>query len=136
MTKLSPTEFSKETGYEVDAVPTGIALHDGRLFISLFSGFPYLKGGGVVVSLDPTGPNAEARLEAGGLNTPVSVAFDHEGKMLVLEHGTFDQASGFVDGSGRLLRIDRATDQRDPLLIGLTRPTAVLVRSSRSFSGF
>ena len=50
--KLSPTEFAKQKPYEVDAVPTGIAARDGRLYVSLFGGFPYVAGGGAVVSIE------------------------------------------------------------------------------------
>lgn len=128
MAGLSPTEFAKPVAYEVDAVPTGIALHEGRLFVSLFGGFPYVQDGGAVVSLDPAGPDAEVRLEADGLNAPVGVAFAVDGGLLVLEHGRFDQATGFVEGSGRLLRIDRSTGQRETLVSGLTRPASVTVR--------
>ena len=72
-------------------------------------------------------PDSGTKTEADGLDTPVGVAFDKSGRLLVLEHGTFDQGLGFVAGSGRLLRIDRATGARDTLLDGLTRPAAVLV---------
>jgi hypothetical protein len=131
MKKLSPTEFSKETVYEVDAVPTGIALHDGRIYVTLFGGFPYVEGGGVVMSLDPAGGQPAARLEQAGFDTPVGVAFDSAGNMLVLTHGSFDQASGFVEGSGALVRIDKASQERTTLLSGLTRPAALLVEDDR-----
>src|SRR5262245_3902098 len=49
--RLSPTEFDKSQPYEFDAVPTGIAARDGRLYVSLFAGFPFLPGAGRVVSL-------------------------------------------------------------------------------------
>jgi hypothetical protein len=126
MQQLSPTEFARQKPYEVDAVPTGIALHDGRLFVTLFGGFPYVAGGGAVVSIDAAASDSGTKTEADGLNMPVGVAFDGTGRMLVLEHGTYDQATGFVAGSGRLVRVDRG-GARDVLLSGLTRPAAVLV---------
>jgi sugar lactone lactonase YvrE len=125
---LSPTEFAGKKPYEVDAVPTGIDDQDGRLWVSLFGGFPYIEGGGVVVSLDKAGPNTSAHLEVEGLDTPVAIAFDRHGRLLVLEHGRFDQASGFVAGSGRLVAIDAGKESRRVILDGLTRPASVLVR--------
>ncbi len=52
---LSPTEFSGEGTYETDAVPTGIALHQGRIYVSLFGGFPFVEGAGKVVSITEEG---------------------------------------------------------------------------------
>ncbi len=127
MQALSPTEFGAGEAYEVDAVPTGIAQDsDGRLIVTLFGGFPFLEGAGRVVSLAVAG-GAAPRTEADGLNAPVAVAFDADGRMLVVEHGLYDQSAGFIEGSGRLLSIDRATAERRVLLDGLTRPTSVLV---------
>ena len=57
---LSPTEFADRQAVEFDAVPTGIAAHDGRLYVSLFGGFPFLPGSGKVVSL-PDGGAPTAR---------------------------------------------------------------------------
>jgi hypothetical protein len=124
---LSPTEFSGKKPYEVDAVPTGLAEREDRLYVSLFGGFPYVEGGGVVVSLDKRGRSTEARLEIDGLDTPVGIAFDGAGRLLILEHGRFDQATGFVPGSGRLISVDIKAGDRRVLADGLTRPASVLV---------
>ena len=51
MQALSPTEFAETEAYAVDAVPTGIVLGDGRLYVALFGGFPFLEGAGRVVSI-------------------------------------------------------------------------------------
>lgn len=131
MQDLSPTEFPKGTSYEVNAVPTGIALHEGRLYVSLFGGFPFAAGGGKVVSMPEDGDAPPLRVEREGLNAPVDVTFDTQGRMLVLEHGLFDQASGFEAGSGRLLRFDTAKGEAETLLEGLTRPVSVLVWDGR-----
>ena len=124
---LSPTEFTKKQVYEFDAVPTGIAARDGRLYVSLFGGFPFLAGAGRVVSLPSVGEATSARIEAINLNAPVDVAFEADGSLLVLEHGTFDASGGWINGSGRLLRIDHASGARQVILGGLSRPTAILV---------
>ncbi len=128
---LSPTEFSKKQVYEFDAVPTGIAARNGRLYVSLFAGFPYLAGAGRVVSLPSVGEAAAAQIEAVNLNAPLDVAFDADGSMLVLEHGTFDASGAWIKGSGRLLRIDHASGTRQVILGGLTRPAAILVFDAR-----
>lgn len=125
--RLSPTEFAESGSYEVDAVPTGIALRDGRLYITLFGGFPFPAGAGKIISIPEDGGTLEPRLDIEGLNAPVGIAFGSEGEMLVLEHGVYDQKDGFRKGSGRLLRLNRATLDRTVILDGLTRPVSVLV---------
>jgi hypothetical protein len=127
---LSPTEFGEQQSYAFDAVPTGVAAHGGRLYVSLFGGFPFLAGSGRIVSLPEAGVAPSAQVEAGDLNAPVDVAFDGSGDMLVVEHGTFDQAGGWAPGSGRLLRISSA-GARQSILDGLTRPVSVLVWDDR-----
>lgn len=130
---LSPTEFAEGENYEVDAVPTGIGLREGRLFIALFGGFPFLAGTGKIVSIPRAGGVPIPRLDVEGLNAPVSIAVNGDGDMLVLEHGTFDQQDGFRKGSGRLLRLDNMTGHRTVILDGLTRPVSVLVWDERRF---
>ncbi|WP_087000102.1 ScyD/ScyE family protein [Rhizobium sullae] len=128
---LSPTEFAEGNSYEVDAVPTGIALRDGRLYIALFGGFPFLAGAGKIVSLPEAEHALKPQLEVEGLNAPVSIAFDNDGEMLVLEHGTYSQKEGFRKGSGRLLELNKMTLNRKIILDGLTRPVSVLVWDER-----
>lgn len=124
---LSPTEFKEGNSYEVDAVPTGIALRDGRLYIALFGGFPFLAGAGKIVSIPAAGDASEPQVDVEGLNAPVGIAFDGDGEMLVLEHGTYDLKEGFRKGSGRLLKLGKTTTDREVILDGLTRPVSVLV---------
>ena len=124
---LSPTEFAGKEPYEVDAVPTGIAERDGRLYVSLFGGFPYIPGGGALVSLDKSGNNSAAHLEVGGLDTPVGIAFESTGLILILQHGSFDQAKGFLPGSGELIGVDLGTGERKVVASGLNRPVSVAV---------
>jgi hypothetical protein len=124
---LSPTEFSGEGTYKADAVPTGIGLYRGRIYVSLFGGFPFAAGSGKVVSIAEDGEAKAPRVEVEGLNAPVDVAFDENGRLLVLEHGVYDQAAGFMPGTGRLLSFDRVTGDRQVVLDSLTRPVSVLV---------
>ncbi len=127
LTPLSPTEFGKRQTYEFAAVPTGITVRDGRIYVSLFAGFPYIAGSGRVVSLPAAEEAPSARIEALDLNAPVDVAFDPNGRLLVLEHGAYDQSAGWAPGSGRLLGIDLASGERDVLVDGLTQPVGLLV---------
>lgn len=127
LTQLSPTEFGKKQTYEVAAVPTGITVRDGRIYVSLFAGFPYIAGSGLVVSLPDAEDAASARIEARDLNAPVDVAFDPGGRLLVLEHGAYAQSAGWSSGSGRLLSIELGSGERDVIVDGLTRPVGLLV---------
>jgi hypothetical protein len=97
----------------------------------LFGGFPFLAGAGKIVSLPEADHPSKPQLDVEGLNAPVSIAFDNDGEMLVLEHGTYDQKEGFQKGSGRLLRLNKMTGDRTILLDGLTRPVSVLVWGER-----
>jgi hypothetical protein len=127
MSALSPTEFAEGTEpYEVDAVPTGLALRDGRAWVALFGGFPFVPKGGAIVSLALDGDGAVPRTEVDDLDSPIDVEFAGSGELLVLEMGAFDMASGFVAGSGRLSIVDLATGKRQPLLDGLDRPVTIL----------
>jgi hypothetical protein len=128
LTSLSPTEFSGRQAYESDAVPTGAALAGDRLIVALFTGFPFVAGAGEVVSVPLSGEEPTPRPEAGGFNAPVDVAIAADGKLLVLEHGTYDQAEGFVEETGRLVSVNSATGERQVLVDRLTRPTSVLAR--------
>lgn len=126
MKQLSPTEFEGGGPYAFDAVPTGIAPHEKRLYVSLFGGFPFLPGSGQVVSLAMSEDSQDLRIEEQDLNSPVDVGFDETGHMVVLEHGTYEEGTGFVPGSGRLIRFDLSKGSRDVILEGLTRPVSLL----------
>jgi hypothetical protein len=123
---LSPTEFKSDEIYEIDAVPTGVAIGGARVYVALFGGFPYIEGGGVVVSLPLEGRERQARREVGGLDTPIDLAFTADGRLLVLEMGIFDMDKGFRPGTGTLSAIDLATGAAELLLSGLGLPVTVL----------
>ena len=125
MQSLSPTEFATGSTYEFDAVPTGIALDRDRLLVTLFGGFPFLAGAGKVVAVATAGGAIATVVD--GLNAPVDLAAAPDGRLLVLEHGLYDQTNGFRAGSGRLLSIDTTSGARTVILDGLTRPASLLV---------
>ena len=124
--RLSPTEFEELQSYEVDAVPTGVAVRDGRVFVALFGGFPFVAGAGAVHSVAADAGGADARVEITDLNAPTDIAFDQRGRLLVVEMGLFDMEGGFRPGTGRLVRIDLGSEARTLLLDGLTRPVTVV----------
>jgi len=128
---LSPTEFAEGNSYEADAVPVGIALHGGRLYVALFGGFPFPAGAGKIVSIPEAGDRSTPQIDVEALNAPVSIVFDKGGEMLVLEHGTYDQKDGFRKASGRLLKFNKGGRERKTILEGLTRPVSVLVWDER-----
>jgi hypothetical protein len=123
---LSPTEFKAEQPYDVDAVPTGVAVGKDIVYVALFGGFPFPDGGGQVVSLPMTATDRQARIVIDDLNAPTDVALDRDGRLLVLEYGRFEVGGDFAPGSGRLLRIDLVSGERTALLTGLTKPATVL----------
>jgi hypothetical protein len=123
---LSPTEFGGKGNYEFDAVPTGITAHGDRIYVSLFGGFPFIAGSGQIISLPEDDNSPPMRIEAAHFNAPVDVTFDTSGHMMVLEHGIYEEAAGFLPGSGRLLQVDLVTGRAEPIAEGLTRPVAVL----------
>ena len=124
--RLSPTEFEDGTSYQVDAVPTGVAVRQRRVFVALFGGFPFVAGGSAVHSVAADDGGAGARVEVGELNAPTDIAFDEHGRLLVLEMGLFDLDEGFVPGTGRLLRVDLAAAERTVLLDELSHPVTVV----------
>ena len=123
---LSPTEFRGEETYEVDAVPTGVAVAGARVYVALFGGFPFLDGGGLVVSLPKAGGAARARIEVKNLDAPIDVAFDPAGRLLVLEFGRFDLEKGFLPETGRLSRIDLRDGTRELLADRLSTPVTLV----------
>jgi hypothetical protein len=122
---LSPTEFKSDEIYQVDAVPTGLAVSGPRVYVALFGGFPFIERGGVVVSVPVDGQARRARREVKDLNAPIDVAFAADGRLLVLELGVFDLDKGFLPGTGELIAVDLATGASEVLLSGLGLPVTV-----------
>jgi hypothetical protein len=130
MSDLSPTEFANGAApYEVDAVPTGLAIRDGRAWVALFGGFPFTSKGGAVVSLSPEGEGVVPRTEVTGLDAPIDVEFTPAGNLLILEMGTFDMATGFVPGTGGLSIVNLPARKQELLLSGLDQPAGLLATS-------
>lgn len=134
LSSLSPTEFSEEQPYSMDAVPTGIALTKDRVFVALFGGFPYTAASGYVVSIGKENP-ADFRIEFRGLNAPIDLAFDEQGRLLILELGEFDlEEQRFRAGSGSLLSAELREHSIVKIKDGLNRPVTVVPISHQEFA--
>ena len=126
---LSPTAFENQAEYLVDAVPTGLAVMDEGYFVTLLGGFPFFPGNGKLVRLPRNG--GVATVVAEGLEAPIDVATDAQGRLFVLEMGLFDLGGGhFIPGTGRLVHLDLATGDRVEVATGLRRPISVATGSN------
>jgi hypothetical protein len=102
-------------------VPTAIA-YQGNFFFGNLGTFPVVPGTEKVFKLTPSG---NLKLWAGGLTTVLGLAFDHMGRLYVLESMTapgFPGSSEF--GAGQIIRIDHS-GAAETIATGLTFPTAM-----------
>lgn len=109
-----------------DPVPTGMALApDGSLLVALFSTWPHMAGTGRIARVPPDGAPSDY---VTGLTTPIGVAFDPRGNVLVLQFsaGLDRQHLHFLPFTGQLLRI-LPGGRSDVLVDGLNFPTALAV---------
>ena len=113
----------------IDAVPTGFARLGDEYLVTLTGGCPFPVGGGQLVAI---GQTQRPRQVLTGLNMPIDVAVDGNGRIWVLEFARFREggdcfAGGdYVVGSGRLSRVD-ADGQLQPAITGLNTPGAFLL---------
>ena len=116
------------------AVPTGIVAHRNRIFVAFFAGFPFISGSGLIVSVPKVGGHL-ARVEVENLNTPVDVLFAFDETLLIIEHGKFDLATAdFIDGTGKLTRVNIDNGNREVIASGLTKPIAIALESTVDIS--
>jgi hypothetical protein len=124
--------FPTVGGPVVEAVPTGIATHDGQLLVTLFRGFPFPAGTSSVVQIDPATGNHTPFI--GGLKTAIDVlevrsettAVSHD--YLVLQHAS---SAVLFATPGTLTRIDGGTGGGAVLADCLNRPTS-MARDART----
>jgi hypothetical protein len=102
-------------------VPTSIAYH-GNFFLGNLGTFPIVPGTEKVLKLTPSG---ELKERVTGVTTALGLAFDHQGRLYVLESMT---APGFPGpaqaGTGTILRIDHSGTV-ETIASGFTTPTAM-----------
>ncbi|ARA94367.1 hypothetical protein AWN76_015225 [Rhodothermaceae bacterium RA] len=105
----------------IDPVPTNVVYHDGHLYVSLFTGFPFLDGLAGIYEVNLAGDVTPVQE---GLTLVTDLAVDPvDGSLLALQMARFDLEDGFLPETGFLLRISEGTV--DTLLTGLMLPSAI-----------
>jgi hypothetical protein len=123
-----------EDGGTIDAVPTGIARLGDEYLVTLTGGCPFPAGGGQLVAI---GQSRQPRQVLVGLNMPIDVVVDEDGRIWVLEFAHFREGGDCFAGgdylpqSGRLSLIDE-NGQLEPVITGLQTPGAFLLTGERS----
>jgi len=124
--RISPETGAIQRVVDVSAsqghiVPTSIAYH-GNFFFGNLGTFPVTPGTQKILKLTPSG---RLELRASGLTTVLGLAFDHEGRLYVLESMT---APGFPGpaqiGTGTVVRIDHS-GKVETIATGMSFPTAM-----------
>ena len=119
--KLVPNPFAPTTTIPMQAVPTGLTFGpDGALYLGQLTGFPFPKGGASVYRMVP---GQAPTVFAEGFTNIIDIAFDNQGRLLVLEIATNSLLSG--NPTGALMRVN-ADGSKDTLLSdGLITPGGV-----------
>jgi hypothetical protein len=107
----------------MQAVPTSVVRGpDGAYYVSQLTGFPFPVGGANIYRVVP---GKKPTVYAGGFTNVVDLAFDRQGRLLVLELTRTGLLSGQMTGA--LIRVDRK-GQRTELATGrLTAPGGMAV---------
>lgn len=87
-----------------DPVPTALLFDEGRVFVSLLTGFPFADGAARVLHLDAEGTPS---VHHDGLTLLTDIARDPtDGRIVVLQFARFDLDNGYLPGTGRVLKLD------------------------------
>jgi hypothetical protein len=106
-------------------VPTTVTTGpDGSLYVGQLTGFPFPVGGAQVWRLVP---GQAPTVFAAGFTNIIDIAFDHKGRLLVLEIFANGLLSG--DPTGALIRVERDGSRTEVARAGLVTPTGVAVTS-------
>jgi len=114
----------------LDAVPTGIAVVNNRLLVTLFRGVPFPPGTSTVQEIDPVAATQSALIS--GRKTAIDVLpLTEDGNLdyLVLQHAS---AGPFFGGPGLVLRFDNPGDPPAVVTNCLVRPTSMTLNKTRS----
>jgi hypothetical protein len=110
----------------IEAVPTGIAYANNRLFVTLLRGFPFPPGTSVVEHIDPlTGDHSPL---VAGLKTAIGVLPIHErgtASYLVLQHVSGAPGPPALSGPGILFLFDSAGQAPQTIADCLNRATSM-----------
>jgi hypothetical protein len=111
-----------EAGFQMDAVPTSIAVGpDGAYYVSELTGFPFPVGGARIYRVVP---GQAPEIYADGFTNIIDLAFDSDGSLLVLEIAAQSLMSG---PNGQLIRLNPDGSRETLINEGLTSPTAVAI---------
>ncbi len=107
---------------ESDPVPTGVTFGaDGRIYVSLLPGFPFLPGSAKVVVVDPNSGRVEDY--ATDLTMLTDLRTGPDGELYAVRFGIFTD-EGPIPNSGAVLRVGPGETSRD-IITGLPFPTSV-----------
>lgn len=99
-------------------VPTAVTFHDGNFYVGNLDTFP-IHNDSIIMKITPSG---QVSTLVTGLSTVLSVAFDHNGRLYILENTTGNPFP--TPGTGAVLRLS-ASGTLETIASGLTFPTAM-----------
>jgi len=102
--------------------PTAIARHGKSLYLGTLNEFPIVPGSSKILKVDRDG---EWRVWATGFTTIVSLAFDEDGNLYVLELN--NAPGGPSPGNGDIVKVSHDGKDRSTLVSGLTLPTGMTI---------
>ena len=107
---------------ESDPVPTGVTFGaDGRIYVSLLPGFPFLPGSAKVVVVDPVTGGVEDF--ATDLTMLTDLRTGPDGELYAVRFGIFTD-EGPIPNSGAVIRVGEGETSQD-VITGLPFPTSV-----------
>ncbi|HEX2499500.1 MAG TPA: ScyD/ScyE family protein [Actinomycetes bacterium] len=117
--------------FVIESVPTSVVEGpDGALYIGELSGFPYPKGVARVLRLVPGQEETEY---ATGFTNIIDIAFDSQGRLLVLEIAKEGLFLPEDTVTGRLARVELDGTVTDLLTTGLENPGGIAVVNDNTF---
>ena len=107
---------------ESDPVPTGVTFGaDGRIYVSLLPGFPFLPGSAKIVVVDPVTGGVEDY--ATDLTMLTDLRTGPDGELYAVRFGIFTD-EGPIPNSGAVIRVGEGETSQD-VVTGLPFPTSV-----------
>ena len=103
-----------------DPVPTAVVVHDGRIFVSLLSGAPFVPGSAKVVEVGADGSVSDL---AGGLTMLTDLVAGPDGDLYATQFAIFGE-QGPDPASGAVVRIG-LDGSSEPVIEGLPFVTAI-----------
>ena len=109
-----------------EPVPTGIAYSNGKLLVTLFSGFPFPPGASRVRQVDPsTGADADFITGRKTAIDVIPLEFGNDTDYLVLQHAS--PFGPFFPPPGLVLRFETPTSAPTTVAACLIRPTSMVL---------